>query len=120
MPLIMLISVRAILCLFLMAAGVVGYAENAGSDSKPVPVRTPPPEYPPQLRIEKREGTVVLLVTINEKGAVSDCAVSKSSDTRFEDAAIAAVRKWVFKPAIKNNVPVSSKVTLPIRFSLEQ
>jgi periplasmic protein TonB len=95
------------------------FAAGDAPDTKPVPVRTPQPEYPAQLRFEKKEGTVVLIVTIDEKGDVSACVVSKSTDARFETAAVDAVRKWRFKPATKSNSPVSCSVTLPIHFSVE-
>jgi TonB family protein len=50
---------------------------------------------------------------------VSSCEVTKSTDKRFESAAIKAVRKWQFRPATKNNAPVSCRVVLPLHFSVE-
>jgi protein TonB len=95
------------------------YAETAAVDAKPLPIRTPPPEYPAELRDLNLAGTVVLAVSIDEKGEVTTCEVTKSTDKRFEAAAVEAVRKWKFNPATKNKTPVSCKVTLPIRFAAE-
>jgi len=58
-------------------------------------------------------------VAIDEKGDVTACTVTKSTDKRFETAAVEAVKRWRFNPATKNKTPVSCNVTLPIRFSAE-
>ena len=113
------VSVRSVLLYILMTMGAVTYAENAAVDTKPLPIRTPQPEYPADLRSSNVEGTVILAVSIDEKGAVTTCEVTKSTDKRFEAAAVEAVRKWKFSPATKNKTPVSCKVTLPIRFAAE-
>jgi len=113
------VSLRSVLLYIVVTMGAVAYAENAAVDTKPLAIRTPQPEYPADLRAQNLEGTVVLAVSIDEKGEVSTCEVTKSTDKRFEAAAIEAVRKWKFSPATKNKTPVSCKVTLPIRFSAE-
>jgi len=113
------VSVRSVLLYILVTMGAVVYAETAAVDTKPLPIRTPQPEYPANLRAQNVEGMVVLAVSIDEKGEVTTCEVTKSTDKRFEAAAVEAVRKWKFNPATKNKTPVSCKVTLPIRFSAE-
>ena len=44
------VSVRSVLLYILMTLGAVAYAENAAVDTKPLPIRTPQPEYPADLR----------------------------------------------------------------------
>jgi len=88
-------------------------------DERPVPERAPLPDYPHEMRKEKLEGTVVLGIAIDEKGAVTEAAVVKSTDARFEAAAVQIVRsKWRFKPAKKDGAPIACRVNVPIRFSL--
>jgi TonB family protein len=36
----------------------------------------------------------------------------------LDAAAVAAVRQWVFKPALSNNKPVAVWVAVPVRFTL--
>jgi protein TonB len=36
----------------------------------------------------------------------------------LDDAAIKAVRQWVFKPALSNNKPVAVWVAVPVKFAL--
>jgi TonB family protein len=42
----------------------------------------------------------------------------KSDGAMLNDAAVNAVKQWVFKPALSNNKPVAVWVAVPVRFSL--
>ena len=57
--------------------------------------------------------------TIDEKGNVTEPEVEKSSNAAFEKPAIAALKKWKFKPAEVDGAPVASKVSIPIKFVFE-
>lgn len=85
-----------------------------------VPVRTAPPEYPMELRRERVSGRVIVTFTVNEKGDVVDPAVVKSTRTEFERPALAAVKRWKFKPARENGVPVAKAVTVPMEFVMQE
>jgi protein TonB len=87
-------------------------------DINPVPVKTPPPDYPLTLKREGTAGLVAVSVVIDETGVVTSATVAKSSNSGFDEAAMDAVKKWKFKPAQKDGVPVKMKVTIPIRFSI--
>ena len=88
-------------------------------DVNPVPVKTPPPEYPEAMKRQGVSGVVAVSIVIDEKGVVTSTAVAKSSQVEFEAPAMEAVKKWKFKPAQKDGAPVKMKVTVPIRFNLE-
>ena len=88
-------------------------------DENPVPVKTPPPRYPDSLKREGVSGVVAVTSVIDETGAVSSTTVAKSSHPDFERPAMEAVSKWKFKPAKKDGAAVKVKVTLPLRFSVE-
>ncbi len=88
-------------------------------DARPVPVKTPPPVYPADLRRDRVDGIVAVRVTIDETGNVSECAVSKSSRQEFEEPALAAIRNWKFKPASKGGAAVAVTLIIPVKFSLE-
>lgn len=89
-------------------------------DVNPVPVKTPPPDYPAGLKFKGVSGVVAVSIVIDEKGLVVSAAAVKSSHVEFESPALEAVKKWKFKPAQKDGVPVKMKVTVPIRFDLEE
>ena len=57
--------------------------------------------------------------TIDEKGNVTEPEVEKSSNPAFEKPAIAALKKWKFKPAKSDGAPVAIKVSIPIKFVFE-
>lgn len=88
-------------------------------DVNPVPVKTPPPDYPENMKRQGVSGVVAVSIVIDEKGAVLNASVAKSSQSEFEAPALEAVKKWKFKPAQKDGAPVKMKVTIPIRFNLE-
>jgi protein TonB len=102
----------------ILAAGHVFAAEAL--DSKPMPVKTPPPQYPAEMRREGVSGVVALKVEIDETGAVINCSVAKSSNPAFEASAVDAVKSWKFKPGQKNGAPVKTTITLPIKFTLDE
>ena len=115
----MKVTLRLVLIYIAILGAASVYAAGIAPDTKPTPIRTPPPVYPDVLRADNVDGTVVLSVAIDEKGEVTECTVTKSTDKRFETAAVDAVKRWRFSPAKKDNTPVACRVTLPIRFSAE-
>jgi protein TonB len=91
----------------------------AQTKEPPVPVRTVAPDYPNELRRDGVSGVVTVKCTIDEKGNVTDPEVEKSSNVAFEQPAIAALKKWKFKPAKQDGAPVSIRVSIPIKFVFE-
>ena len=89
-------------------------------DENPVPVKTPPPKFPESMRREGIAGVVAVSIVIDEKGSVIDSSISKSSHPDFERPALEAVKIWKFKPAKKDGSVVKVKVTVPLRFNLEE
>ncbi len=102
------------------ALSTAAQAADAAFDEKPVPVKTPPPKYPAQMRTEGVDGVVAVRVHIAEDGSVAECVVAKSNRSEFDQAAVEAVQKWKFKPAKKDGAPVACKIVIPIRFSLAE
>ncbi len=89
-------------------------------DEKPVPVKTPPPRYPDTLRRDGVAGMCAISIVIDEKGTVVQSTVAKSTHPEFEKPALEAVERWKFKPAKKDGNAVKVKVTVPLRFSVEE
>jgi protein TonB len=75
------------------------------------------PEYPDLARSANVDGTVLVQALVGKDGRVKDAKVVKSI-AMLDAAAVAAVRKWVFKPALSNNKPVAVWVAVPVRFTL--
>jgi len=75
------------------------------------------PQYPDIAREASVDGTVMIQALVGKDGRVKDTRVVKSIPM-LDAAAVAAVRQWVFKPALSSNKPVAVWVAVPIRFTL--
>ncbi len=71
----------------------------------------------PELAVEGAEGTVVLRVLVSADGIARSVDVAVSSGSLVLDqAAAAAVRRWRFTPATRNDVPIDAYAVLRIRY----
>lgn len=88
-------------------------------DELPEAIRRVPPDYPEAARTARIEGTVLVDALVGRDGTVRDARVLKSVPG-LDEAAVAAVKQWVFKPALRDEAPVSVWVAVPVRFSLHE
>jgi len=93
-------------------------APPPGNVSDPRPVSAPQPEYTPEARDARIQGTVELRSTVREDGTVKVESVVRGLGYGLDEAAIAAVEKWKFIPAKKDGKPVSATIGLLVNFSL--
>ena len=90
----------------------------AGGSTSPVPISRPPPVYPREAMRRGIGGSVRVQVTVAPDGSVERMDVAQSSGNRYLDrAAMDAVRRWRFKPAMRNGQPVSETVVIPVDFA---
>ncbi len=70
--------------------------------------------------LQKLTGRVVLMARIGPDGAVADVEVISSTapGVGFEQAAVEAVRRWVWRPAEVDGRPVAVSMTVVVQFSL--
>lgn len=90
--------------------------EYVAVDELPEAVTKVPPATPADLR-GRVDGTVLIQALVGKDGRVKDTRVIKSIPM-LDEAAVAAVRQWVFKPAMSSGKPVAVWVAVPISFSL--
>jgi protein TonB len=84
-------------------------------DRQPNPIHKVAPDVPRGIR---NPGQVVLEFIVTPQGSVANIKVISSTDTAFERAAVIALARWKFEPGVKNNSPVSTRMRLPMRFSV--
>lgn len=102
-----------------VGSGAARDAKSAGITG-PVPLDRPAPEYPEEAKKNKVEGVVVLEVTIGTDGGIVDVAVLEDPDSRLTQAAISAVKRWKFRPALDpSGKPVSVHSAVTLRFKLK-
>src|SRR6185503_6010874 len=65
---------------------------------------------PPELATRKRV-EVVLSLDVDEHGQVQSATVAESGGAPFDEAALAAARRFVFSPGLADGKPVPVRVT---------
>ena len=64
------------------------------------------PSYPVQARADAVEGSVVIRYDVTRQGRVENARVVRAEPAGvFDDAALTAVRSWVFNPSLREGVP---------------
>ena len=105
------------------AAAATAAAPGAGprrrqrSSSRPRP-KNVPPVYPPIAQSARVQGVVIIEATIGADGKVKDAKVLRSIPL-LDQAALDAVKQWVFTPTLLNNVPVPVIMTVTVNFTLQ-
>lgn len=80
-------------------------------------VSTEAPAYPEAAKEQRISGKVFLVVDVAADGSVAKAEVERSEPAGvFDEAALEAVEKWKFTPAMKDGKPVASRVRVPIAF----
>jgi periplasmic protein TonB len=97
-----------------------GTPGSGGNDDYPHFLHRELPLYPQAARRMGREGKVVLRLLIDETGKLQQVEVVESTGFEFTRAAVEAVKKSTFRPALQNGLPVPSRAILPVQFVLEE
>jgi TonB family protein len=87
-----------------------------GSIVAPRILKRIPPEYPPAALAAGIVGTVIVEAQVERDGRVGNVAVLRSIPG-LDEAALAAVRQWVFTPTLLNKVPVAIAMTVSVTFT---
>lgn len=91
---------------------------TAAADSAPVPVRTPSPRYPRASLRRGEAGEVLVQVTVDADGRPRQVEIARSSShPALDQAALNAVRRWRFRPALQGGQPVAQAIHVPVMFS---
>lgn len=78
------------------------------------------PPYPPGKIRAEEEGKVVVRVLIGPDGRVIRVEKVEGDETFFRATATQATKRWRFKPATRDGVPVEGWRTMTVRFELDQ
>jgi protein TonB len=83
--------------------------------------RSVKPNYPQAALERGTEGWVDLVFTVRTDGTISDVSVTAAEPAGiFEQAAMAAVRRWRYEPVRKDGRAVEQRARLRLRFSIEK
>ena len=90
----------------------------ADLDQAPRVIMQPAPQYPPEMKKKKIQGTVYVLFIVDKDGRVVSPKVQKTDNPAFNTPALTAVKRWRFEAGKKNGQPVPFRMRVPITFAL--
>ena len=100
------------------AGGVTSGPVRVGGNVKaPTQLSKVNPVYPAEAMAAGVSGVVILEAVIGVDGRVNDAKVLRSIP-QLDEAAVNAVRQWVYTPTLLNGVPVPVIMTVTVTFSL--
>jgi len=80
-------------------------------------LKTMPPVYPPDARLARIQGSVLLGLEVTADGRVVNVHVVRGHPM-LVDSALNAVKQWRFKPYTVNGQPVNMQTSVTINFTL--
>lgn len=91
-------------------------AHVRGGVTAPKAIQTPDPDYPEAARNANYQGTVVLWLIVDTDGTTKQIKVVRKLGMGLDEEAVAAVKKWRFRPATKNGLPVAVQINVEVNF----
>jgi len=73
--------------------------------------------YPSAALVQGQHADVVLVVTVDADGHVTEVKVRESGGQLLDEAAIVAIRQWFFEPAKRDGKAMSSRILVPFHFA---
>jgi len=89
-----------------------------GEVSAPVKLESPDPVYPGAALVARRGGVVVIQATIDRQGRVTALVPLTHRGFGLEEAAMAAMAQWRFRPAQRRGQPVPVLYQLTVNFQV--
>lgn len=114
-------TIGVVLCAALGWAPVAR-AEPSADPHASSPVKEPelvtfvPADYPKEANEKGIEGNVDLVLVIDAEGHVESAEVLAPAGHGFDEAAVAAAKRFVFRPAVRDGRPVKSKIVYRYSF----
>ncbi len=96
-----------------------GVFRVGGQVSAPVPLITPEAEFSDEARRAKYQGEVMITLIVDAQGNPINPRVVRPLGMGLDEKALEAVRKYKFKPALKDGrTPVPVMITIAVNFRL--
>jgi len=95
-----------------------GVFRVGGGVTAPVLLAKIEPEYSEEARKAKYQGTVLLYVQVDPSGRAINMRVLHSLGLGLDEKAMEAVKRWKFKPGMKDGKPVTVEAQIEVNFRL--
>lgn len=96
-----------------------GPIQVGGDVVAPEKLSAPQPQYTEIARKARIQGVVIVQAIINKQGEVTNVKVLKGLPMGLSEEAVAAIKRWSFKPATLNGKPVDVYYNLTVNFRLQ-
>jgi periplasmic protein TonB len=94
------------------------YVPGRGGVTAPVPIVAPEAEFSDEARREKYQGTCMVALIVDTHGYPQNLHVIQRLGMGLDEKALEAIRKYRFKPAMKDGKPVAAAITVAVDFRL--
>jgi TonB family protein len=84
----------------------------------PKAIHAPDPEYSDTARRQEYQGTAVLALIVDTSGRPSTIVVTRPLGYGLDEHAVAAIKRWTFKPATFHGQPVAVGINVEMNFRL--
>lgn len=98
-------------------AAVLTPASIPADSAKLEPIKIVKAVYPPEAKVQKLEGRVIVKINVTESGDVDGTEVV-SGNPVLAAACVDAAKQWKFKPFIRDGKPKKVSASLPFDFGL--
>ncbi len=95
-----------------------GVFRIGGGVSPPTILFKVDPQYSEEARKARYQGTVVLEAIVRRDGTVDILRVIRSLGFGLDENAIQALKKWKFRPGMRNGAPVDVALNIEVNFNL--
>lgn len=94
------------------------YQPGIGGVSSPIPVVSPEAEFSDEARRAKYQGVCMISIIVDTRGYPQNPRVVRSLGMGLDEKALDAVRRYRFKPAVRDGRPVPVRITVEVDFRL--
>jgi len=94
------------------------YVPGLNGVTHPIPIITPEAEFSDEARRQKYQGSCTISVVIDAQGDPQNARVVQPIGMGLDEKALAAVMRYRFKPAKKDETPVAVRISVVVNFRL--
>ncbi len=95
-----------------------GILRVGGDVLAPVVLKAPEAEFSDEARRKGVNGGVLVYLVVDEKGMPQDVKVLRGAGMGLDEKAVEAVKRYRFKPAMRDGVPVKVEMNVQINFNI--
>lgn len=94
------------------------YMPGIGGVSNPVPILTPDPDFSDEARRNHYQGICMIAIIVDSHGNPRNPRIIRHLGMGLDEKALDAVRRYRFRPALRNGIPVAVSIAVAIDFRL--